>query len=181
MLHNQQQQQLVQGLCVMFTTINIKAWSMPVWLWKPFVTVCAACCTSSACICIRALTRPLCKHRRQPCDLSRTAEVSINGALAPPHPCLSTPQTLPLSSLGPPDKLPPCLKVGHYRPPEHHRAPHRALIAISSSSSPVLHWRPGGGWRVPYSTVDSTMRLLSCLINAFYMYPSTCQLLPVLL
>lgn len=99
----------------------------------------------------------------RPYDLSRTAEVSINGALAPPHPCLSTPQTLPLSSLGPPDKLPPCLKVGHYRPPEHHRAPHWALIAISSLAAPPYST---GGQEVDgeFSTVDSRMKLFSCLL-----------------
>lgn len=91
-------------------------------MWQPYVNY----------MCSLFFTSPLCERSLQPYDLSRTAEVSINRALASPHSCLSTPQTLPLSSLGPPDKLPQCLKVGHYRPPEHHRAPHWALIAISS-------------------------------------------------
>lgn len=143
-------------------------------------TVNYTCSTSSVYICIHALTRPLCKHHLQPYHLSRTVEVSINRPLAPPHTCISTLQTLPLSSLGPPDKLPPCLKVGHYRPPVHHRAPCWALMAISSLVAPLYST---GGQEVDgeFSTVDSRMRLLSCLINAFYMYLSTRQLLPVLL
>lgn len=59
-------------------------------------------------------------------------------------------------------------------------APRWALIAISSLAAPL---DSTGGQEVDeeFSTVDSRMRLLSCLINAFYMYLSTCQLLPVLL
>lgn len=101
-------------------------------------------------------------------DLSGTVEVSINRALAPPHPCLPAPQTVPLSSLDPPDKLPPCLKVGHYHPPTSSpRGSRWALIAISRVAAPVDSTegqKVGGEFRA----ADSRARLLSCLINAFY-------------
>ncbi len=143
---NNQQQQLVKEPCSHLYTLKLKACLC---VCESLVSlICAAYCISSVCICFRAVTCLLCKLRLQPYDLSRTAEVFIIRALPPLHPCFSTPQTPLLSSLGPPDKLPPCLKVGHYRPPEYHRAPHWALIAISRSSSPVLYWRPEGGWRV---------------------------------
>lgn len=76
-----------------------------------------------------------------------------------------------MSSLGPTDKLPPCLKVGHYRPPEHRMALRWALIAISSLAS-LLDSTGGQEVAQEFSTVDSWMWLLRCVINTFCIVPT---------
>lgn len=62
-------------------------------------------------------------------------------------------------------------------------APRTPQGSVLGTNSYLQSSTSTGGQEVDgdFSTVDSRMRLLSCLINAFYMYLSTRQLLPVLL